>query len=199
MMGEFVFASSNGGKLTEVRSVATEFGYQVIDPLDLKARCGDAPLVDENADSYQANARLKAIAYQRWSANAVLADDTGLEVAAINGSPGLYSARYAGEHATATENLKKLLRELEYVDKRGARFICSLVMIAHDGQIYESRGELNGEITRVPNGAGGFGYDGIFFIPQLGCTLAEAKSRNLSIETHRTIALRRLFQTIASG
>ncbi len=199
MAKEFVFASSNRGKLAEIAEIASEFGYTVIDPRSLRSVCGDAPEVDESADTYRGNAHLKAIAYFKWAQRPVLADDTGLEVQALKGGPGLYTARYAGEKAAPKDNRRKLLIEMAQCDQRAARFVCSLAFINSAGELIEAHGVLDGEIAREEYGGGGFGYDSLFYLPRIGMTLAQAKESGVEVATHRILALRSLFHAIDAG
>lgn len=193
MKPEIVFASSNRGKLQEVRGVMSRFDRIIIDPLELNERCGTPPDVDESASTYRENAELKARAYWEWSGQTVIADDTGLEVDALHGAPGVRSARYAGAAATAQQNCEKLLRELEGSTDRSARFVCYLILIDESQKIHHAYGTLSGEIARSPSGSGGFGYDNIFFLPEYKMTLAEAKERGVPVITHRIAALQNLF------
>lgn len=194
MTSSFIFASSNRGKLREVREVALQFNRAVLDPLELKGTHGDAPDVDESGSSYRENAELKARGFWHWAQRAVLADDTGLEVEALGGAPGVWSARYAGISATPQENCDKLLRELQGISQRKARFVCQLVLIDDNQKTYYADGTLEGEIATAPSGSGGFGYDNIFFLPQYDMTLAEAKEKGVAVVTHRIAALRTLFE-----
>lgn len=193
-----LFASTNRGKLVEVRQIAGEFGIAIRDLAELEPERGLAPEVDESADSYEGNARLKAEAYAAWSGMITLADDTGLEVAALGGKPGVRSARYAGPDADGAANRTRLLGELTGVDQREARFVCVLVLVVPEGAGRESRAALEGRISLNAAGSGGFGYDSIFFLPQYGMTLAEAKAQQVSVETHRIKALRQLFAGLSA-
>lgn len=195
----FIFASSNRGKFIEISEAAAEFDLHVIDPLTIRERCGEPPEVAETADSYLGNARLKAEAYHRWSGYAALADDTGLEVAALNNAPGLFTARYAGDAATAAQNRHKLMTEMEGVVDRRARFVCALVLVRSVGTPIESESTLEGMIAQSESGDGGFGYDSIFSLPSLDMTLAQAKGLCIPVETHRMKALRALFHALISG
>jgi XTP/dITP diphosphohydrolase len=190
---EVLFASTNLGKLQEVRELARQFSVTVLGLSDVTGVSATVPEVEENGQTYQANAFLKAEAYFAWSGMATIADDTGLEVRALAGSPGVLSARYAGANATGRENKQLLLKNMQEKKDRRALFVCELVFILEPSKVYVARGELMGEITREESGNGGFGYDSIFRLPDFDCTLAEAKERRLAVKTHRECALERLF------
>ncbi len=174
-----LIATSNAGKLRDFAGAAASLGVQVA-PI----RGFDSlPLVVEDGLTFEANARKKAEVYSRYAAGEiVLADDSGLEVEALGGAPGVHSARYAAEapHLAGTNsddaaNNARLLRELKKVpaEKRTARFVC-VIAAAQDGQTLEVfRGQAEGMILDAPRGSNGFGYDPLFFYPQIGKTFAE--------------------------
>lgn len=199
-MGEILFASTNKGKLAEVRQVGAEFGLSVLSPADilLEGR-GEIPDVDESAGSYSGNSQLKADAFCAWSGLPVVADDTGLEVDALNGRPGVYSARYAGPAAEPSQNIAKLLSELSGVpaSRRTARFYCFLYFRTPGGEVRVAEGALRGAIAEAQSGGGGFGYDSIFTVEGTNETLAQLKERKHPVATHRINACRTLFQAVA--
>lgn len=199
-MREILFASTNKGKLAEVRQVGAEFGLTVISPaeISLEGR-GAIPDVDESAGSYAGNAQLKADAFSMWSGIPVFADDTGLEVDALGGRPGVYSARYAGPAADPSQNIAKLIAELSGVPapQRTARFYCFLYFKTPNGEVRVAEGALRGTIAEAPSGGGGFGYDSIFKVDGTTETLAQLKERKHPVVTHRIDACRSLFQAIA--
>ena len=188
-----LFASTNSGKLAEVREVAAQFGIKILDPATLKGKFGEVPEVAENASDYLGNARLKAEAFRRWASLPVLADDTGLEVDALGGAPGLQTARYAGVGARAEQNIAKLQEALTGKSNRRARFVCVLCLIDSNGEEAVSRATLEGEIAQSPVGRGGFGYDPVFIVSGTELSLAELKERGVSVKTHRVLALEQLF------
>ena len=193
---DILFASTNSGKLAEVRSASP---VPIISPLEIERRIGmPAPEVSETERTYLGNARLKAESYFNWSRrHATLADDTGLEVAALGGAPGIYSARYAGEGANPRRNIQKLLEVMQGKSERNATFVCQLVLILPNGEQKFSRGELHGTIAEAPRGDGGFGYDSIFIVDDAGSkTLAELKAEKVALITHRGAALRKLFEDL---
>lgn len=207
-----LFASTNMGKFREVAEVCLGQGVKVISPEELmepdKVKrngwvvSGPPPKVSENADSYLENARLKADAYYAWCGLPSLADDTGLEVDMLQGRPGLHSARFAGPEARFTDNIKKLLAEMESAERispsssRAAHFVSVLVLALGNGKYQESRGELQGAIGYAPMGAGGFGYDSVFVVRGYGRTLAELKEEKVPVKTHRILALETLLSTV---
>ena len=191
-----LFASTNQGKLREVKELASKFSLTVLGLADVTGSTPCAPEVEENGQTYQANALLKAEAYFAWSGIPTLADDTGLEVHALAGAPGVHSARYAGPAATGEQNKKLLLETMCGIAERSALFVCELVLILEPEKMYFARGELEGEIAQSEIGGGGFGYDGIFRLPELSCTLAEAKEGARAVKTHREHAFEKLFLQI---
>lgn len=192
---KILFASSNRGKFKEAERFASSFGVELVSPDHV---IGTPPVVEEIEDSYLGNARLKAEAYMGWSGLPAVADDTGLEVQALGGEPGLYTARYAGPHCSAEDNCRKLLSVLDGNSVRGAKFVCALFLAYPDGSSLQAQEELSGEIAKAPSGAGGFGYDPVFVVDQHQKTLADIKALEMPIETHRTKALRSLFTKLGA-
>ena len=160
-----------------------------------------APEVVEDGDTCEANAVKKALEIARFTGLPAVADDTGLEVEALGGRPGVLAARYAGEIATYEDNWRKLLRELEGVpqEKRRARFSTVAAIALPNGRVEITRGILEGRISEQPVGAGGFGYDPVFWVPELGKTLAELNPEEKNQISHRARAFRQakeLLQTM---
>lgn len=178
---QWVAATQSGNKLLELQQVAARLGYAIISPADAQRllSLSSPPVVDETGESYLENAALKARAYSSWSGLPALGDDSGLEVRALEGRPGLYSARYAGPNAGDSQRIEKILTEVREVESRlgvrdrAAHFRCSLVLRLVDGQEYHAEATLEGEVLDGPRGTGGFGYDPIVLIHSLGATLAE--------------------------
>lgn len=199
MIKELLFASTNTGKYNEVSKYAEPCGIVILSPEEVKVSKSlhPPPVVVEDAGSYLGNARLKAIAYSDWASMPALADDSGLEVAALNNEPGLYTARYAGSDCTPADNRNKMLKAMANESMRAARFCCSLSVVEGDRILCESTGELFGEISSEQNGEGGFGYDPIFIPTGYEQTLAELKALGSDIETHRIQALRKLFELLS--
>ena len=169
-------------------------GLKVLSFADLK----DPPDVIEDGKSFFENAFKKAKAVAEHYGILAISDDSGLEVDALDGRPGIHSARYAGEHATDQENNQKLLEDLQGVDDvhRQARFRCVMVAYRPDGAWVKAEGQLEGVITSRPKGDKGFGYDPIFFVPELGKTLAEISTEEKNKISHRAKALKALHKKL---
>jgi XTP/dITP diphosphohydrolase len=184
-----VVASGNRGKLREFRSLLEPSGWQVLELSDLCVTVDHK----ETGGSFAENARLKAIAYSHQTQLPVLADDSGLEVDDLGGRPGIHSARYAGEDAGDAERVQKLLAELKSAGcGRSARFVCA-VALAQQGRILaEAEGTCSGRIAEEPQGINGFGYDPVFFLPELGRTYAELAEAEKNRISHRARALQAL-------
>ena len=185
-----VIGSHNEGKVREVRSALAGL------PLELPS-LADFPQAtppEETGSTFAENARLKALELARQLGLWVLADDSGLCVDALGGRPGVESARYAGPDATDAERVAKLLEELREVEprRRGARFVCVLVLASPERVVLEVEGECRGRITRCPRGSNGFGYDPVFFYPDFGATFAEVSTEAKNQVSHRGRALREL-------
>jgi len=150
-----------------------------------------APDVVEDGATYRANALKKAWSAVKFTGKPALADDTGLEVDALGGQPGLYAARFAGEGCTFQDNIRKLLHLLEGApaERRGARFVCVIALAFPDGRERVVEGELRGRITESQVGVGGFGYDPVFYVPEAGRTLAELTADEKNRISHRRRAL----------
>lgn len=190
-MTKLLLATTNAGKVREIRSLLDGLPYEVIGLQDLPEA---PPPVDETGTTFTENAILKAEYYFAHTGWLSLADDSGLEVDALDGAPGIYSARFAGEDATDAERVVKLLEALQNVpdEQRTARFVCSIALtgqIKGEAQTHVFEGFAEGLITRAPRGAGGFGYDPVFFDPVLGRTFAELARAEKSARSHRGKAL----------
>lgn len=193
---ELLIATSNEHKLREIDEVLSGFGIVV---KGLGSISGSIPEPVEDGATFQENARIKAREYARATELRCLADDSGLEVDALDGAPGIYSARYAGEGGTRQErdeaNNRKLLQQLQGVpqSERTARFVCALCLCEPDGTIlHETRGEFPGTIIDTPRGANGFGYDPLLYVPELGATSAELEPEAKNGISHRGRALQQL-------
>lgn len=186
-----VAATNNAKKLEEMNRILTSLGWEVV---SLKS-CGSFPEPVEDADSFMGNARIKAQAARENTGLAAIADDSGLIVDALDGAPGVYSSRYAGEHATDDDNNAKLLRELENVadSERTARYACAIVFIDEDGSEMSAFGTCEGSIGHEPAGENGFGYDPYFLSADYpGQTLAQVDAASKDAISHRGKALRDL-------
>jgi XTP/dITP diphosphohydrolase len=164
-----------------------DLGIDILSLSDYK----DVPDVEEDRASFFENALKKAKAVSEYTGEVVLADDSGLEVEYLNGQPGVHSSRFSGEGATDNSNMKKLLQSLEGVpiERRGAAFRCVLVLYYPDGRCMSFEGRLEGIIREEPQGDGGFGYDPVFFIPDLGRTVAQIPSEIKNRISHRAQAV----------
>ncbi|HUM10593.1 MAG TPA: RdgB/HAM1 family non-canonical purine NTP pyrophosphatase [Myxococcaceae bacterium] len=185
-------ATRNAGKLREVR--ARVRGLDVVSLDDIPPM----PEVEETEDTLEGNARLKALAAARGTGLWSVADDSGLFVDALGGAPGVRSARYAPGPDAA--RVQKLLHELEGVGdgERGASFRCVLVLASPDGEVRFARGDCRGTILRSPRGSGGFGYDPVFLLPELGRTMAELTLEEKGRVSHRARALDALQPELAA-
>lgn len=183
-MRPVLIATSNLGKLRDFAGAAKAYGIEIDSLPDFSS----LPIVEEDRTTFEGNARKKAEEYSRGApGEIVLADDSGLEVDALGGAPGVYSARYAGENATDHENNAKLLKQLDGVAQpdRSARFVC-VIAAARDGQTLAAfRGEAEGNILFAERGAGGFGYDPLFYVPELDKTFAEFEAEDKAHVSHR--------------
>ena len=192
-MKTVILATNNAHKVSEISNALNFPGWKF---LTLR-EAGIESDPDEDADTFLGNARIKALAAHEASGGlAALADDSGLEVDALSGAPGVYSSRFAGEDATDEDNNMKLLADLADTpdDERTARFVCTLVFIDEDGTETGSRGTIEGRIGHEPQGDGGFGYDPLFWPDVFNgkCTLAEVPQARKNEVSHRGNALRAL-------
>ncbi|MEO5961956.1 MAG: RdgB/HAM1 family non-canonical purine NTP pyrophosphatase [Thermomonas sp.] len=187
---KLVLASSNGGKLAELRGLLSD-AYE----LHAQSEFGVTD-AEETGLSFIENAILKARHAARATGLPALGDDSGLCVDALDGAPGLYSARYAGTHGDSSANIDKLLQEMEGIDeaRRTARFVCVLALVRHanDPQPLLAEGVWVGRVLRARRGSNGFGYDPVFFSPAHGCSAAELDASVKSRDSHRGMALTRL-------
>ncbi|SRR5512138_852573 len=194
-----VLATNNAGKLRELRAVLAPLGVEVLP----QSQFTNIP-VEETGLSFVENAILKARHAARAAALPAIADDSGLEVDALRGAPGIYSARYAGPNASDRDNNEKLLRVLRDTPQnaRTARYRCALAFMRWDSDPFPivSQASWEGTIIDVPRGDGGFGYDPIFELPERGHTAAELSAEEKNRISHRGKALRELVrQLVASG
>ena len=178
-------ATSNAGKLREFQLAAPDFEVRAL-PVSI-------PPPDETGDTFEANASEKALAYSKHVAGFLFADDSGLEVDALGGAPGVHSARYAGEHATDAENNGLLLGNLRGIKNRTARFVCVIALVREGELIRTFRGSVEGRIIDDARGNSGFGYDPLFFHEPFGCTFGEATLAQKMQVSHRGQALEQMF------
>ncbi len=180
-------ATTNPHKVREVRALLAGVDLRVETLADLPP----IPEPEEPAATFAGNARLKALHYAAYCpGELVVSEDSGLAIDALDGAPGVHSARFLGPDATYPERFAEILRRLADVadPARTARFVCALAVAEGDRIVFESEGLVEGRISRHPAGTGGFGYDPIFFSPALGCTLAEAGDRKAAV-SHRGQAI----------
>ena len=182
-----VIASKNSGKIAEFKRILGEVGISIVTDIEF-------PDVDETGSTFEENALLKAHAVSRHTKLPALADDSGLSVDALNGAPGIFSARWSGVHGDDGANIKRLLKDLSGVaeNKRGAEFIAVLALVRPDGEELLIRGELRGKIRNQPVGANGFGYDPIFEPENSNRTLGEMSAAEKDAISHRSKALTEL-------
>ncbi|GBR72244.1 deoxyribonucleotide triphosphate pyrophosphatase [Candidatus Termititenax spirochaetophilus] len=188
---KLVIASRNKHKVAEIQAILSQVSDLEIASLDGY----DVPEIIEDRDTFLGNASKKALETAKYINAAVLADDSGLMVDALNGAPGVYSARYAGEGASSAQLCEKLLSELKNVppEKRTAHFVTTLVIAAPDGKIlHTAEGKVDGVITEAMHGANGFGYDPVFYCPPLNKTFAELEPAEKNQHSHRWLALQNL-------
>ena len=196
------FASSNPGKLAEFRSLAASHSAAGMSPVsvELLPRFESIPPFEENAPTFGENALGKALYYSQLSSGILFADDSGLVVPALDGRPGVQSARYAGPHATSTERIGKLLEELrDKSEADRAAYFCCVIAVVKDGRpVAVVSNRADGEILAAPRGTGGFGYDPIFYLPKLGKTFAELSQDAKNERSHRGKAFRRVLTLLRS-
>ena len=188
-----IAATQNKGKIKEIQEIFLPLGFEVIS----QKEAGFDIDVVENGETFEENAMIKARAIFDLSHEAVIADDSGLLVDALNGAPGVYSARYAGENATDADKMNKLLKELEGESDRRAKFLSALVMILKDGRSFTATGEVLGRITDKPYGENGFGYDPIFYSDELKKTFGEATDKEKNEVSHRGRGLLKLYKMVS--
>ena len=193
-----LLATSNAHKADEIRNALDMPGWEFV----TLGEAGVASDPVEDADSFEGNARIKALAAAQASGMASLADDSGLVVDALDGAPGVYSSRYAGEDADDAANNEKLLRELADVadEERTARFVCTLVFVDEQGRETVAEGCVEGRIGHVERGSEGFGYDPLFFPDELAgaMTFAEVPQSEKSAISHRGRALMHLKDALSA-
>ncbi len=186
-MSRIIFATGNAGKMREIREILADLGMEI---LSMREAGADID-IEENGTSYEENALIKARAVAKVTGELVLADDSGLEIDALGGEPGVYSARYLGEDTPYSVKNANLISRLEGVpdEERTARFVCAIAAVLPDGRELTTRAAIEGRIGYEEKGQGGFGYDPIFFVPQFGKTTAELTAEEKNKVSHRGKAL----------
>lgn len=190
-----VLASKNRHKLEEISQITKKFDMELV----LQSELGVDIDVEETGTTFEENSFLKAQAVMQATGLPALADDSGIAVDALNGEPGIYSARY-GFDPTLDDwgRLQLLLKNTEQVPdgQRQAQFVCVITLVTPEGQTIQARGEVHGELLRSPAGENGFGYDPIFYYPPYGKTLAQATPEEKNRVSHRAVALKVLYQKL---
>jgi len=188
-----VLASKNKHKLVEISKITEKFGFELV----LQSELGVDIDVEETGTTFEENSLLKARAVMEATGLPALADDSGIAVDALNGEPGIYSARYGfDESLDDWGRLLLLLKNTEHVPdgQRQAQFVCVISFVTPDGKVIQARGEIHGELTREPAGENGFGYDPIFYYPPLGKTTAELSPEEKNKVSHRANALNLFYE-----
>lgn len=190
-LNRIVIATKNKEKLVEIRDILSDISVDIV----ILEEVGFYKDVKESGESYSENALIKAREIYRFTGYAVISDDSGLEVDALGGRPGIYSARYA---TTTTERIRKLLEELSGIpfEKRRAKFVCVACFLLTEDKYYFFRGEVEGYISFKPRGKNGFGFDPVFFIPEYGKTMAELSKETKNKISHRAKAFMALKEFI---
>lgn len=185
-----LFATGNQGKMKEVREILADLGVEVISMRE----AGVSAEIVEDGETFEENAVIKASTIMELTGEVTLADDSGLEIDALGGEPGVYSARYMGEDTSYHIKNNDLIRRLSQVPRqqRTARFVCSIAAAFPDGEIITTDGVIEGLIGYEEAGENGFGYDPIFVVPQLGCTTAQLSDEQKNEISHRGKALRKM-------
>lgn len=185
-------ATNNKGKLSEMKAIFADLGIEIISMHE----AGIDVEVEETGSTFEENSLIKAKSVSLLCDYPIIADDSGLCVDALNGAPGVFSARYAGENATDEEKIAKLLNELDGVEDRSARFVSVVTFVDTDGEQISARGTVEGHITFSPEGENGFGYDPIFYCDELGKVFATASADEKNRVSHRGRALNKLYQLL---
>lgn len=194
---EIVLATRNKKKIEEMKRIIGDISISIL-TLDDFPGC---PEVEEEGATFEANAVKKAMSVAEYTGRPSLADDSGLEVYALNGAPGILSSRYAGKGADDRKNIEKLLYEMQSVldDKRGAEFVCCIALAFTDGSVKTFSGYVEGRIGREPRGSHGFGYDPLFYPEGHDRTFAEMTDDEKDVLSHRGRALRELKKYLRGG
>lgn len=190
-----VLASKNPHKLVEISKITEKFGFELV----LESDVGVDIDVEETGSTFEENSFLKAEAVMKATGLPALADDSGIAVDALNGEPGIYSARYGFDESLDDRGrLNLLLKNTENVpdDKRQAKFVCVITLVTPQGQTIQARGEVHGMLLRAPAGENGFGYDPIFYYPPFGKSLAQVSPEEKNRVSHRANALRVFYEKL---
>lgn len=193
-MNRIIFATGNQGKLKEIREILKDLGIEVISVKE----AGIKAEIEENGSTFEENAVIKAKTIHQLTGEAVMADDSGLEIDYLNKEPGVLSARYMGEDTSYHIKNKNLIDRLEGVpeEARTARFVCVIALVLENGEVLTTRGDFEGRIGYEEKGENGFGYDPIFYVPEYGCSSAELSPEQKNAISHRGKALRKMREKI---
>lgn len=191
---KIIFATGNRNKLKEANQILGS-SFELITPADI----GITEDIPETSDTIKGNAIQKAEYLFSKTGNPCFADDTGLEVDALNGAPGVYSARYAGEGKKSSDNMHKLLTELHGTTERTAQFRTTIALILKNGELHTFDGIIKGSITTTEKGTGGFGYDPIFMPDGYDKTFAELSDEEKNKISHRGLAMKKLQEFLSRG
>lgn len=190
-MKKIILASNNSHKVQEIKEMLSDFPFEIV---SLKEADIDVD-VEETGATFMENAYIKAYEIHKLADGAmVLSDDSGLMVDSLGGAPGVYSARFAGEHGNDKKNNDKLLKLLEgkSLEERKARFVCAIVLIVDEDRTIKVHGEVEGHIADKPSGESGFGYDPLFYVPEYNLTFGEMSGEQKNLISHRSRALDKL-------
>lgn len=195
-MQKILLATKNKGKVAELTELVRLLNIQVVSLADMDV--SKIPHVVEDGRTFEENALKKAREYYNTFKMPTMADDSGLEVDALNGEPGIYSARYAGDEATDRDNNEKLLQQLHGVpaEKRTAHFTCVIAVVDGEREPIVTKGYCHGLIAKEPKGSQGFGYDPIFFVPEKNKMMAELAKEEKNLISHRFHALQQLIKKL---
>lgn len=196
-MKRIIFATTNQGKMKEIKQILGDMDVEVV---SLK-EAGIAVDIEENGTTFEENALIKATTIMNMTKEIVMADDSGLEIDAMDKAPGIYSARYLGEDTSYDYKNGYILNQLKDVpyEKRTARFVCAIACAFPDGTSMTTRGTIEGYIADHIAGENGFGYDPIFYVPEYDCTTAELSLEQKNTISHRAKALNAMKQKLSQG
>ncbi len=193
-MADLLLATGNQNKVKELKEILAGSGWRIFSLRDFP----HIEIPPENGETFQQNALIKALAAAEQSGLLTMADDSGLVVEALNGAPGVHSARFAGKAGDDAANNAKLLSLMKYTPKenRQAYFCCVIALAYPDGSFFTAHGQCHGEIAESPSGEGGFGYDPLFYLPKLKKTMAQLSGKEKNALSHRGRAMRRIARVL---